>query len=75
MSTTKATVLGETRWVERHTNLENFKTVYCPIMATLDAITQDSTGWDRKSQIEVEGLLSRIPTSRFVLHSVLTIVK
>lgn len=62
----KIKVMCETRWVERHTNMHDFFTMFTPILDTLDSIV-NSEGWDSKSKTEAQGLLTVLSTSTFIV--------
>lgn len=57
----------ETRWVERHTNMEDFVKMLIPIIMTLESISSNIDRiWDTKSITEAQGLLSNIQSSGFI---------
>lgn len=55
----------KTRWVERHTNLVEFKLLYSPILDTLETIAT-TDGWDSKAKAEGQGNISAITSSSFI---------
>ena len=71
----KLKLLCETRWVERHTALEDFHELYEPIMNCLARIAtpqvvEDEPGgikWDTKSSTEAAGLLNVLQSSELLI--------
>lgn len=53
----KIGVLCDTRWVERHTTLDDFHTLYEPLMDCLDTIIH-SGNYDSKAVTEANGMLT-----------------
>lgn len=57
----------ETRWVERHTNMEDFIKMLNPIIMTLESISCNFDQiWDIKSITDAQGLLNNIQSSGFI---------
>ncbi|CAG2241984.1 unnamed protein product [Mytilus edulis] len=65
----KLKTLCETRWVERHTTLQNISHIYEAIVHCLTAITSRNTdcNWDTKSVTEASGLLMHITNSKWIV--------
>ena len=59
--------LCDTRWVERHTALEDFVNQYDDIVTCFEAIVQQPAKWDSKSLSEANGLLTQITSSQFLV--------
>ena len=57
--------LCETRWVERHTSLEDFRHLYEPLLDCLQFILT-TTGWDMKTTTEANGLFCQITSTKFI---------
>ena len=64
----------ETRWVERHTAMEDFHSLYEPLVMCLSQIShppcgaaKDQVKWDTKSTTEADGLLKDIQSSEFLI--------
>ena len=57
----------DTRWVERHTALEDFVNQYDAIV-TCEAIVQQPVKWDSKSLSEANGLLTKLHQHSFWSH-------
>ena len=62
----KVGVLCDTRWVECHTTLDDFHTLYHPVIDCLDAIIH-SGRYDSKSVTEANGLFSAITSGKFLV--------
>ena len=64
----KVKLLCETRWVERHTSLEEFEEMYAGVIECLSKIcdAQSRAPWDSKTVTEARGLLSSISTPGFL---------
>jgi hypothetical protein len=63
----KVKVLCETRWVERHTNLEHFQELYEPMLDCLDAIGTNEDGiWDTKGMVEARGLHTAVLSAKLI---------
>ena len=61
----------ETRWVEKHSTIQDFNIMYEPLLTCLDAIACTEQGWDTKTVGEAYGLMKRITDStcfQTVLH-------
>ena len=74
ISKTKFKLLCETRWVERHTAMEDFHHLYESLVMCLTEIshpphcaTEDKVKWDAKSTTEASGLLKDICSSEFLI--------
>ena len=74
ISKTKFKLLCETRWVERHTAMEDFHHLYEPLVLCLSQISnpprlaaEDQVKWDAKSTTEASGLLKDIQSSEFLV--------
>ena len=67
-SKTKIKPLCETRWVERHTTLQDFEDLYEPLLVCLEEISMSkgSKTWDSHSKTEAQGLLYQIHSSTFI---------
>ena len=66
----KVKLLCDTRWIERHTSIFDFCTLFGVIIYCLEIITQnddESRKWDRKSITEAGGLLHIICSSSFLV--------
>ena len=66
----KVKLLCDTRWIERHTSIFDFCTLFGVIIYCLEIITQnddESRKWDRKSITEADGLLHIICSSSFLV--------
>ncbi|XP_072172497.1 52 kDa repressor of the inhibitor of the protein kinase-like [Diadema setosum] len=64
----KLKLLCETRWVERHTALEDFLTLYEPLIDCLDKIrTRIDETWSPKAVTEANGILTSISTPSFIV--------
>ena len=68
----KFKLLCQTRWIERHTALEDFHDLVGPIAETLESISQRPIGeagveWDVKSKTEAAGLLHDLRSSEFLV--------
>ena len=67
LSSFKAKLMCETRWVERHTVLAEFAQIYEPTLVCLEAIGSNSDGiWNSKSMTEANGLLRSICSDQFI---------
>ena len=71
ISKTKIKMLCETRWVERHTVLEDFDEMYAAILDCLDNIAsprqrETDPNWDSKSITEGSGLYTAITAPAFI---------
>ena len=66
INTTKFRVFCETRWVEKHTTLNDFDVMYEPLLVCLEAIGSLETDWDSKSSGDAYGLMKRITDSTFI---------
>ena len=67
LSSFKAKLMCETRWVERHTVLAEFAQMYEPTVVCLEAIGSNSDGiWNSKSMTEANGLLRSICSDQFI---------
>lgn len=63
----KAKVLCETRWVERHTTLEDFNGLFEAVLDCMDTIlTERTAGWDAKTITEANGIASQISSATFM---------
>ena len=63
----KVKLLCETRWVERHTALEDFNEMYEAIIECLTAISHNEDHvWDAKAMTEGNGLLCSITSAQFI---------
>ncbi|XP_035660282.1 52 kDa repressor of the inhibitor of the protein kinase-like [Branchiostoma floridae] len=62
---TKVKPMCETRWVEKHTCLEDFHELHEPLTDCLEAITSEE-GWDAKARTEAGGLLSQLKRPAFL---------
>ena len=63
----KLKTMCQTRWVERHTSMKDFDTMYCPLIECLDAIANNDGGhWGAKTITETNGLLFNITTPSFI---------
>ena len=66
----KVKLLCDRRWVERHTSIFDFCTLFGVIIYCLEIITQnddESRKWDRKSITEADGLLHIMGRSSFLV--------
>ena len=71
ISKSKFTMFCETRWVEKHSTIQDFNIMYEPLLTCLDAIACTEQGWDTKTVGEAYGLMKRITDStcfQTVLH-------
>ena len=59
--------LCETRWIERHTSIENFSQLYEPICITLKDIAANHQSWDAKSMTESSVHLNTITSPGFIV--------
>ena len=67
LSSFKAKMMCETRWVERHTVLAEFAEMYEPTVVCLEAIGSNSDGtWNSKSLTDANGLLRSICSDQFI---------
>ncbi|XP_078585777.1 52 kDa repressor of the inhibitor of the protein kinase-like [Branchiostoma floridae x Branchiostoma japonicum] len=55
----------ETRWVEKHTCLEDFLELHEPLLDCLESIASEA-GWDAKARTEAGGLLSQLNKPAFL---------
>ena len=64
----KVKVLCETRWVERHTSLEDFNIMYPALLECFQGIADKSVDrdWDSKTVTEASGILSQITSVKFI---------
>ena len=63
----KFKLLCETRWVERHTTLEDFADLYEPLLNCLEEIAYNTVKiWDAKSVTEANGLLRSVTSAEFI---------
>lgn len=64
----KVKLLCETRWVERHTSLEEFDEIYEALLICLEDISSKKlhSSWDKKTVIEASGLLTNIAKPAFI---------
>ena len=68
ISKLKLKLLCETRWVEHHTALNDFKLIYEAFVYTLESIcTNIDKNWDAKSVTEANGLLHAITSDSFIV--------
>ena len=68
MSKTKIKPLCETRWVERHTALEDLNELFPAILDTLEIIKDNETKkWGTKAVTEANGLFSTMVSSPFIV--------
>lgn len=58
-------MLCETRWVERHSNLVDFRKMLIPILSCLEEVVGGDQ-WDSKSRTDAQGLLSSLTSSSFI---------
>ena len=58
--------MGDTRWLERHTALEDFADLYEPLLDCLDQMVT-SAGWDTKTVTEADGLRNQVTQSKFIV--------
>ena len=65
----KLKLLCDTRWVERHTAMEDFHLLFEPLVLCLSQISlhDGSIKWDAKSTTEANGLLKAIQSSQFLV--------
>ena len=56
----------ETRWVEKHTTLNDFNIMYEPLIECLEAVSSLEPGWDGKAVTEAYGILKQITSSTFI---------
>ncbi|XP_071821470.1 52 kDa repressor of the inhibitor of the protein kinase-like [Apostichopus japonicus] len=67
----KLKLLCATRWVERHTALEDFIVLYEPVLDCLDMIRgQRDQTWSSKAITEANGLIAALTSSSFVVACV-----
>jgi hypothetical protein len=60
-------VFCATRWVEKHSVLQDLVEMYVPIVETLEAIGANESGWDVKSSSDAFGLMKRLTDSTFII--------
>lgn len=66
----KVKLLCETRWVERHSCMEDFHELYESILICLEEISEpnrDTKRWDTQSMTDATGLLKQIRSSEFLV--------
>jgi hypothetical protein len=63
----KFKVFCETRWVEKHTCLEDFEQMYEALVICLEAISALEAGWDAKAVAKANGLLKKITDPTFIV--------
>ena len=63
----KLKLLCETRWVERHTTLDDFIVLYEPLLDCLGSINATSGSWSSKCVTEASGLLVSLSPSSFII--------
>ena len=68
----KLKLLCETRWIERHTALQDFVVLSEPLMHCLEVIRTQSDGqnWGTKTVTEANGLLASLTTASFIVACV-----
>ena len=66
VSKVKFKLFCETRWVEKHSTIQDLSVMYEPLLVSLEAIGSLEPGWDSKSVTEAYGLLKRITDSQFI---------
>ena len=59
---TKLETMCQTRWVERHSSMENFDMYTALCMCLEDIASNNDSAWDGKTVSEVQGLLHLIST-------------
>ena len=64
---TKVKTMCQTRWVERHTSLQDFDNMYNCVLDCLSEIaTNSEMNWDSKTVTEAQGLVHNIHKSGFI---------
>lgn len=64
---TKLKTMCQTRWIERHTSMQDFDSMYPPLLTCFDEIANNTEGiWDGKTITEAQGLLHSISTPAFI---------
>ena len=66
ISKTKLSMFCETRWVEKHTTIQDFHIMYEPLLNCLEAISCLESHWDAKAVTDAYGLMKRITDSTFI---------
>ena len=66
MSTTKIKLFCETRWIERHVELEEMYDLYDPLLKTLHKINTEY-GWDNKTADAAYSLMKSITDPTFIV--------
>ncbi|WAQ94737.1 LOW QUALITY PROTEIN: P52K-like protein [Mya arenaria] len=56
-----------TRWVEKHTCLDDFEQMYEALILCLDAIATQERRWDSNTVVEANGVLKKITDSSFIM--------
>ena len=60
ISKAKFSMFCETRWVEKHTTLQDFHIMYEPLLNCLEAISCLESHWDAKAVTDAYGMMKRI---------------
>ena len=63
---TKIKTMCQTRWVEKHTSMEDLNMMYPALIQCLDFIVNNKHTWIGKTIVEANGLLSNIMSPSFI---------
>ncbi len=67
MTKTKEKTMCQTRWVERHTSLQDFNSIYyCIVDCLQEIVTHSTMHWNGKTITEAQGLLHNIQSPGFI---------
>ncbi|XP_035989381.1 zinc finger MYM-type protein 1-like isoform X2 [Fundulus heteroclitus] len=63
----KLKLMCETRWVERHTSLEDIHSLYEALLHCLNVISENADSvWDAKAVVEATGLFKAVTSANFI---------
>lgn len=68
----KVRLLCETRWVERHTTMNEIKLLHPYILSTLESMVSSSSEYDTKTITEASGLLRYLQSAPFIAAFVIS---
>ena len=66
ISKRKMKTMCQTRWVEKHTSIEDLHVMYLPVLRTLQDICKNAKEWESKAVAEAKGLCDTLMSSDFI---------
>jgi hypothetical protein len=63
---TRMKTMCQTRWVEKHTSMEDLHMMYPPVLRTLQEICKNAKDWENKAVAEAKGLCDTLMSSDFI---------